>query len=376
MENQTNPLFGRNRFKLGLFAANADGGFSLSTAPERWKADWDEYAAVVLAADNSGFEFNLPLARWKGFGGDADNFSWSFETLTQAAALSGLTRKIGLFATVHVPLVHPVYAAKALATIDRASHGRAGLNIVCGWNQEEFDMFGTKTVGDDQRYAQGLEWYQILLALFAGGAAFDHHGKFYQGIRLQSRPSPVQKPRPAIISAGASPASRDFAAQTTDCLFTRVTELGQTESLVTDISARAARYNRTIEIYTSFHVVCRKSRQEADDYYRYFAEEKADAGALAFHQEQKRRKQAVSGSLETPPEMKYSRNKNYPGSYPGAYHVVGDPDDVAEEIISFHTQGITGGAISFLNYANELPYFVEEVIPRLERAGLRQPIIR
>jgi len=41
-----------------------------------------------------------------------------------------------------VPMVHPVFAAKALATVDHASGGRAGLNIVCGWSPQEFELFG------------------------------------------------------------------------------------------------------------------------------------------------------------------------------------------------------------------------------------------
>ena len=70
----------------------------------------------------------------KGFGGTTQAREWSFETFTFAAALAAVTQRIALFMTVHVPLVHPLYAAKALATVDHISHGRAGLNIVCGWN--------------------------------------------------------------------------------------------------------------------------------------------------------------------------------------------------------------------------------------------------
>jgi hypothetical protein len=33
--------------------------------------------------------------------------------------------------------------------------------------------------------------------------------------------------------------------------------------------------------------------------------------------------------------------------------------------------GIRGVAVSFVNYADELPYFCDEVLPRLERAGVR-----
>src|SRR5579859_6675706 len=143
-----NPMHGKNRFKLGVFAANADGGLTLTTAPERWQARWPDIVRVAQIADRAGLEFFLPIARWKGFGGVTNSREWSFETFTHAAALSGVTERIALFATVHVPMVHPVFAAKALATIDHASGGRAGLNIVCGWSPQEFDLFGLKMIED------------------------------------------------------------------------------------------------------------------------------------------------------------------------------------------------------------------------------------
>ena len=132
MSIPVHPMRGPNRFKLGVFAANADGGLTLTRVPERWPARWAEIVDVARMADRAGFKFFLPIARWKGFGGATNSREWVFETLTFAAALAGVTDQIGLFATVHVPMVHPVFAAKALATIDHASGGRAGLNIVCG----------------------------------------------------------------------------------------------------------------------------------------------------------------------------------------------------------------------------------------------------
>ncbi len=32
------PMRGPNRFKLGVFSANADGGLTLTRVPERWQA--------------------------------------------------------------------------------------------------------------------------------------------------------------------------------------------------------------------------------------------------------------------------------------------------------------------------------------------------
>jgi hypothetical protein len=57
-----NPLFGPNRFKLGVFSANCDGGLTMSLAPERWRADWDDIVAMTRIADDAGMEFILPVA--------------------------------------------------------------------------------------------------------------------------------------------------------------------------------------------------------------------------------------------------------------------------------------------------------------------------
>jgi magnesium chelatase family protein len=47
----TNPMFGATRFKLGVFSANCDGGLTMSLAPERWRANWDDIAAMCRLAD-------------------------------------------------------------------------------------------------------------------------------------------------------------------------------------------------------------------------------------------------------------------------------------------------------------------------------------
>jgi alkanesulfonate monooxygenase SsuD/methylene tetrahydromethanopterin reductase-like flavin-dependent oxidoreductase (luciferase family) len=51
--------------------------------------------------------------------------------------------------------------------------------------------------------------------------------------------------------------------------------------------------------------------------------------------------------------------------------VIGDPDDVAAALTAFARAGFDGITLSFLNYADELGYFAQEVLPRLESAGIR-----
>jgi len=39
-------------------------------------------------------------------------------------------------------LFNPLIAAKEFVTADHIGEGRFGLNLVVGWNEDEFEMFG------------------------------------------------------------------------------------------------------------------------------------------------------------------------------------------------------------------------------------------
>ncbi len=371
----SNAVFGPNRFKLGIFSANCDGGLTMSLAPERWKADWDDIAAMTRIADEAGIEFILPVAKWRGYQGKANIYGRSFETLTHGAALAALTRRIAIFSTVHVPLVTPAFAAKAIATIDHISHGRAGLNIVCGWNQAEFDLHGV-TIDPATRYEHGLEWFQIWAKLLEGGPEFDWDGRFFKLKRLQTDPVSVQRPRPVVMSAGFSPAGRDFAARAADVLFLNVTELDQVAPLLADVDQHMARHGRTIRVFTMAHVVCRPTRREAEEYFHYFAEVMADTDGQDYYRQM--RGTTVPGAaapIARPFENRFTRASGlrYAGGYPGAYPFVGSPDDIAEEMARMSASGLAGCTVAFVDYLKEIPFFVQEVLPRLARLGLRAP---
>ncbi len=359
----THPMFGPNRFKLGLFSLNADGGLTLTRVAERWPATWEGIAEVARLADRAGLEFILPIARWKGFGGDMNSREWSFETLTFAAALAGITRRIALFSTVHVPMVHPVFAAKALATIDQASSGRAGLNIVCGWNPEEFALFGLPMIED--RYEQGREWAQIIQRLYTATEPFDFAGKFYNLRGVSGKPAPLQQTGPVTLNAAFSPPGRAFAAEAADFLLTTFTDIEAGRPHLADMQARAAANRRTIGVVATCHVVCRPSQAEADDYYRHYAVTMADTASLDIYTAAK----AANSNSHDPAAYHQYRTRFAAGA--GTYPLVGTPRFIADEMIRMADAGFVGTTVSFVNFADELPYFLASVLPLLEQAGLR-----
>jgi FMNH2-dependent dimethyl sulfone monooxygenase len=139
----------------------------------------------------------------------------------------------------------------------------------------------------------------------------------------------------------------------------------QGANAVAQVQAEAAAAGRDVDAYTSSYTVCRPTRKEAEDYHRYYVEENGDFEALEHLME-----------LQFPnPEHRAQRNfdemrRRFIGGN-GSFPIVGSPDDVARTYAEISEAGFTGLATSFVNYIDELPYFRDEVLPRLARLGLR-----
>ncbi|MCL6563028.1 MAG: LLM class flavin-dependent oxidoreductase [Firmicutes bacterium] len=360
MKRATTTLADDRQLKLGLFGANCSAGITMTMVPERWDASWEHNLALARLADARGLDFLLPIARWRGYGGLTDPNGYSLETLAWAAGLLAATRRITVFATVHAPLVHPVFAAKQLATIDHIGRGRLGLNIVCGWNPEEFAMFGGSHRAQADRYAHGREWYEIIRRLWAESEPFDYHGRYFDLQGAVCTPKPYAGSELITMNAGRSEAGRQFAVETVDCLFTGIENLDTADQVVADVRRRAAAVGRPIDVYSVAYVVCRPTQKEAEDYLHYYAVEHRDEASLE--------KFRTINPSEGDTNARLARWAAGHGGFPA----VGDPDRVAEILARVHRAGYAGLALGFVNYLDELPYFCDEVMPRLERLGVRR----
>lgn len=350
--------------ELGIFGMNALSGIAMTKVPERWKLEWPEIVKVAKFADQAGFDFLLPIGRWRGYGGETNPTGASFETFSFAACLTGVTERINLFSTVHVPFIHPVFAARSAATIDQASNGRFNLNIVCGWSLEEFQMFGMSDYNPDDRYVQGTEWAEVFQGLLSNQEYFDYDGKFYQVKEGVCLPKTIQRPRPSMLSAAFSPAGREFAISKCDILFTMFSDLKISRRHNRELLDKAQLLGRTdTRIVTSAHVVCRDTQQEAEDYYEYFAAEQADMeAAQAFADKMSQ----VSPKIGAMQKAQLKRIAGGAGTVP----IVGSPEHVAEQLIAVHDAEFSGIAMSFVNYTDEVPYFAEKIMPLLKKAGV------
>ncbi len=357
---------GHNKLSLGLFGVNCSGGLAVTTVPERWEASWENNQSAARMADQSGLDFMLPLGRWKGYGGITDHNASNFETLTWASGILASTSNLMAFGTVHVSLFNPVVAAKQMVTADHIGHGRFGLNIVCGWNNDEFDMLGVDLPQHDNRYDQGQEWIDVISKVWTEGEPFDYEGDFYQVRKTEIYPKPYGGGKPMIVAAGNSPRGREFAARNADMMFTNLRgSISEVPGNVSALRELASRYNREIGVFSNVAVVCRPTKQEAEEYYRYYAIENADWDAVEILIEGR----GLKKPGVTEEALQAARIRAAGGN--GALPIVGAPDDIVSLMKRLYDGGVTALAMGFTNYLEHFPYFRDEVLPRLVHEGLR-----
>jgi FMNH2-dependent dimethyl sulfone monooxygenase len=122
---------------------------------------------------------------------------------------------------------------------------------------------------------------------------------------------------------------------------------------------------RALDVYTVGVVTCRPTQREADDYYQYAVVDNADWSAVDEILAKKDMRQA-----NTAPDVFETARRQYATGM-GGLLITGDPDHVAQKLADLSRAGLRGVALSFVNYRDELPYFRDEVLPRLQRMGLR-----
>jgi len=360
-------MYTQNALKIGLFGPNCSSGRAVTMVPERWTGNWQDNLALARMADEAGIEFMLPVGRWKGYGGDTDYMGTTLETITWATGLLAKTKRLIVFGTVHAPLFHPIIAAKQFVTADHVSHGRFGLNIVVGWNEDEFQMFGVTQRDHDARYDYAQDWIEAVKMAWGPSEDFDFNGKFIKLAKVRAKPKPFGGTRPLIMNAGASAAGRAFAIKNCDAFFTQASRISMEETQQRVIAAKedARSQGRELDVYTVGVVTCRRTQKEAEEYYHYATIENGDWSAV----DGILRKKNIS--VATVGEEEFKRQRHHYAHGMGGLLMVGDPDRIAQILADLSRAGVRGIGFSFVNYLKELPFFCDEVLPRLERMGIR-----
>src|SRR5262245_33588334 len=166
--------------ELGILLTVCNNGYIVSTTAPQYHPSYAMIKAMTRLAEDLGFSFVLSPVKYRGFGGPTEHWDYVLESFELMAALAEATDRIRLYGSVALPTVHPAITARRGATIDHISQGRFGINLVSGWQKNEYDQLGLWP-GDahfEQRYRYAREYVDVLKLLWTQ-RDIDYQGEFF-----------------------------------------------------------------------------------------------------------------------------------------------------------------------------------------------------
>lgn len=356
---------------LGLFLPVQSGGWSASLLPRTTDWNFDYNAALTKRAEELGFDLVFGLAQWTskgGYGGVSKYREDSIDPFIAVTALSAITRRILLISTIHVLFGpwHPLHLAKFGATIDHISGGRWGINVVTGYSPREARMFGGQHIEHDRRYEMADEFADILCRLWGESEDLTLQGKFWSLEKAFVTPKPLYG-RPVLVNATGSPAGIDYAAEHSDLVFVTSPAGHEIDAAIdalpahnAAIKAAGARRGRKLRTIINPMIVCRESDREAQRYHRAIIDA-ADQGAI----------QGFFSHQQSGDAVAWKAHGDTHRALGGNIQIIGSPEHVVDKLARLKQAGCDGIQVAFFDFAPDLEFFGEAVLPLMFQAGLR-----
>src|SRR5262249_871922 len=231
----------------------------------------------------------------------------------------------------------------------------------------DMQLFGYEVKEPSDRFELAEEWMYIFDRLWAGRESFDYKGTNYNLKAAFSQPHGVQA-RPVLLNAGRSPRGREFAAKHCDIAFCSAhNPTALKEQIAAQRNEARTKFGKEIQVWMSAYVVLKDTMREAEAYAHDYIVTQGDDAAV-----QTIIKHNAIDTKSMPPEaaakLAYALKAGFAG-----YPLVGDADRIAGLFADLSVAGVDGFLLTWLDYEGGLDRFGREVLPRLEKAGLRAP---
>lgn len=186
------------------------------------------------------------------------------------AAIAAVTSKVGLCGAVKPGFRSPFLVARMLDTLSKIAERRLGMNIVCGWWKEEFDLSGVDWLDHNGRYDRATEFLRSLYGLFQPPAVMDDEKSSatdFDGLNIgPDRPPSYgldQNALPEVWIAGHSPRAVQMAAEWGHCLFLNGMRDAELQRHIETARQEANRWNRKIVIAANAYVIATETSEQA-----------------------------------------------------------------------------------------------------------------
>ena len=388
---------------------------------------WIDYARTAERGLLDGIFLADVFGVYDVYGGSPDAAATHAVQLPNAdptllvSAMASVTRHLGFGITSNLTFEHPYQLARRFSTLDHLTKGRIGWNIVTGYLDSGARGMGLPAGrAHDDRYDAAEDFLTASYKLWEGswedgavrrdrGARIFtdptklhrilHDGPYFKvdGIHL-AEPSPQRTP--LLYQAGTSKRGRAFAARHAEAIFLN----GQTKPIlaraVREIRSAAKDYGRDpydIRLFAGATVIVAPTRSEANDLLDDYARHVDQTGQLALlsgwtgidfstYRPDQPIEYVESNAIQSMVENFTVRSDRpvHVGdlatlSRAGARSpfVVGSPQDVADELISWaEDTDVDGFNLFRLVVPESLNAFVDLAIPELQSRGVYKTAYR
>jgi len=144
------------------------------------------------------YDFNYTLVPYDS--------SW-FDPFTIGATIAAATKNLKIIIALRPNTLYPTVAAKALATLDQLSSGRAVVHFIAGGSDAEQAKEGD-FLNKEERYGRLEEYIKILRRAWESAEPFDWEGKYFQFKQFSNRVRPVNGTIPVSVGGSSDEAYR------------------------------------------------------------------------------------------------------------------------------------------------------------------------
>jgi FMNH2-dependent dimethyl sulfone monooxygenase len=332
------------------------GGWLRNVEDEHMPPTFDYAKTVIQSAEKWGYDTTLIAELYLNDikGPEQD----SLEAWTTAAALAAVTEKMEIMAAVRPGFHNPAVTAKMAANIDHISNGRFTLNVVSAWWAEEARQYSGIFTEHDERYDRTKEFVDVLKGLWTE-ETFSYNGKYYQVQNAKLAPKPVQRPNPILYAGGESEKGKQVISDFSDAY---VMHGGTPEEVAVKINdMKERRQAADKEPFRTFgmaaYVICRDTKEEAEEELRRITDVKATSGYAGYQD-------FVSKSQLEQQVKLYDYSVSNRGLRP---NLIGTPDEIADRILMFEEAGVDLLLLQFSPQLEEMERFAKQVMPLVEK---------
>lgn len=216
---------------------------------------------ISLAFPNASTEFNpipgtpaVDADYLKRYARNLDDYGFDYtlqpydsggaDPWTMGATIAAVTNNLKVVIALRPNTVYPTVAAKALATLDQLSKGRAVVHFIAGGSDQEQAREGD-FLSKDQRYGRLEEYIKILRRAWSSPEPFDFDGKYYTFKNFGNRVRPYKGTTIPISVGGSSDEAYRVGGSLADIFGLWGEPLKETKEQINKIYAEAEKAGRT-----------------------------------------------------------------------------------------------------------------------------------